>query len=209
MKITFNAESSYKTIFVSMQHVAHVSALMELAASPDAWFCHATDDGVGCIVRFGALGSNWSEIAESLDVDKLDDAQPGMYDLFSAAYDDGYHAVHFDGSMPLVPGAMFFLDEASTCFTPLAYDLPIIGFNDLTDDQMQEMIDDYGQDEAESGQYFVMPGGALYSMADVMRLDPESDLLEYIDGELSQSAFSQLGVKLSDDSDSVTVYHIS
>lgn len=206
MKLTFNADASYKTVFVSMLHVPNTEALFDIAGNTDAFYCHATDDGAGCIVRFGALGCTWDEIATALELDGLD-GMPGLYDLFSAAYDDGYHAVHFDVSMPLVPGAKFFIDDASTCFTPLAYDLPIIGFNDLTDEQMQEMIDEYGHEGAGERNYFIL-GDDVYVVADFMRLDPESDLLEYIDGDVSESAFSSLGVKLSDDSDSVTVYRI-
>lgn len=179
----------YKTVFLSSAHLSANmrAALLVMADKSNCYYCHRTtgDADTGIILRFDAIGGDWSEIEGQLLSDGLDDELTG---LLSELENNGFDAVHFDNDFDLVAGFHWFTDEGQKVI-PLAYDIWI------------EM------DDADNN-YFTYNGMNHY-IADFMRLDDNSEMKSYgYVAECGESNTSALFIALHDDGDKIDLVRL-
>lgn len=184
MKTNTLAEvEQYKTVVMCGAHIPPDDAQIVVdLIQHDKWWLHRIGfefDG-SCILRFGAVESDWENIAEELQTNGFSD---DFINVLSTLHTEGFYAAHFDPDAPLVAGLDWYTDSGAR-IKPLAYDVWI------------EM------DDADNS-YFEVDGVRHY-IADFMRLDDNSELKEYgFDAYYGESNTSALFISLSDDSDRV------
>lgn len=219
MKLTINPDFIYRTLLASAQHVSADDWATLARLSETAFYVHQTASmEPGYIVRFNAVGANDADdIRTQLETDGF---TADFIDLLAGINDAELHAVHFDLDMDLIAGAPWYLDSGSKV-TPLAYDLPLLYWHELDGAQQDAAEADYlpagetAHEYFEDGdhQFIVLPASdnsdaQVYCMADCMRLS-DSDEADYFDGAFSESAFSSVLVKLSDDSETVNLARLT
>lgn len=218
MKFTLNPEITYITAFAALRHLSESDYQLLLANAGNVFFIHQTAAvNPGVILRFGAAGTDAEEVETALTELGLSSDFTAIALGLRAA---GYDAIHLDQDMDLLPGAPWYMESGSKVI-PLAYDLPLLYWHDL-DDAQKEMAcseacieldngEDYFTQEGTQFIYLPADNGApewLYQLSDFLRL-AGTETGEYFDGYSSETAFSSVVIKLSDDSESVNVARVT
>lgn len=218
MKFTLNPEITYITAFASMLHLSQSDYVLLGAKAGDVFFIHATSAvQPGFILRFGAAGTDAEEVEQALsELGFSSDLVAIALGLRAAGYD----AIHLDLDMDLLPGAPWYMESGSKVI-PLAYDLPLLYWHDLDDAQKEMACSEACVDLDNGEDYFVQEGTQfiylpadngspewLYQLSDFLRLDG-TETGEHFDGYSSETAFSSVVIKLSDDSESVNLARVT
>lgn len=206
----------YKTVVVGIEHLS-LEDRNNMRSMVDAgyFFVHRVEeDESGLICRYGA-------VTPDNDVGDVMVGDYGFSDYFGEMIaqfkDAGFDAVHFDIEGDRVDGLTWYT-ESYTRVKPLGYELPIIGWDDLNEDQKQYARDNWMPEDAESDEdyfgyspdNFVVIDGKLYNIsAECMRcLDGE--MAEHgFTGYFSESNTSAVYIKLSDDGEYCDAVRVS
>lgn len=213
MDINTSEVSSYKTAFVSSLHLSgeSVDILRTMANNPVCWFTHAVTVAEAMenafILRFKAMaGDEWEDVEDGLKEHGFSSEFIALIDALAQA---DFDAVHFDRDMDLLPGAIWYTPDGSRVI-PLAYDSFILSYHDLDDAQRAAVLEnlDETEEQAEENSYFICED-IIYSMADMMRLDDNSELKSFgFAAHMGESNTSAIFIALSDDSDRVDVVRV-
>lgn len=210
MKFTLNPEITYITAYAALRHLSESDYQLLLAKAGNEFYIHQTAAvNSGIILRFGAAGTDAEEVEQTLT------ALGVSGDVVAVAlglHGAGYDAIHYDLDMDLLPGVPWYMESGSKV-TPLEYDLPLMYWQDL-DDAQKEMAcseacidlengEDYFTQEGTQFIYLPADNGSpewLYQLSDFLRLEG-TETGEHFDGYSSETAFSSVVLKLSDDSE--------
>lgn len=208
--VDFSDAVSYRTLFLSALHlsVENRIALLDLADSQHGYYCHRTTNqtDTGIILRFGAIGGDFEDIAEILKGDGLD---TNLIELLNVIHDEDYQAVHFDPDFDLLSSARWYTPDGCTVI-PLAYNAALLSYYDLDAEQKKAVLSylDENEDDASQNTYFIVED-IIYSLADFIQCGDNSDLADFgFTGAMGESNTSSIVVAVSDDQDSVDVARI-
>lgn len=206
--VALSAVPSYKTAFVSIAHLSPADFRnLEILCHDDYFFCHnVCNDGSAFIVRFGQIVPEQHEMLDFL-VSQYD-FTPEFAEFMRLLGDAGFDAVHFDPEFDLVQGQTWYTD-LGTKVVPLAYDVDVQSFDQLTDEQRGYVLTHLDETEAAAENNYLVVEGVIYSMADCMRLDSDSEMSEYgFSGTWGESNTSALFCMLSDDSETADIVRV-
>jgi len=200
----------YATANVSILHVLDHDFLYGVTGNKDVDYVYSGADK-SVVVNLAAISNQWDVVAETLTNDGFNsDCTPHMLAIFEKLFKDDIRHIEFNERHPKLKGIEWFTPESFMELKPIAYDLNLLSYNELTEEQKAQKHISLGPADSEAFNkkvYAVIENGPIVNVSyaeDLILAEPEEIIHDY-DKVLSTPTGEELVLKINEENATVSI----